>query len=375
MYILEVSRGCPNEKYPLYGIFEMDQAKALKSAGHKVIFAAVDVRSVRRRRRFGIFKTIKDGITVYNFSFPVGAIRGADKAFARWGFEQLMKRIIAEYGKPDIVHAHFSGMAACVRQCCIKENIPYVVTEHSSSVNKEELPDKFKAELCESYKNAAAVVAVSEALREKIEKHTGVKAQVIPNIVDFSAFKTFNRSENKMRFLSAGNLKESKGFDVLIRAFAKVHEKRPDSKLLIMGGGSEEDMLRKLAEEENLADVVEFSGAFQREDFAKELKESDVFVLASRSETFGVVYAEAMAAGRPVIATRCGGPEDFVNEKCGKLVDVDDVAALSKTMLEVGECSSEFDSSYISSYVRSRFSADTIAAHLSALFSSVISKA
>lgn len=375
MFILEVARGCPTEEYPLYGIFEMDQAKALKAAGHKVVYAAVDVRSIRRKRRFGVFKSEKDGIMVYNFSFPIGAADGIAKAVGRRGFELLLKKIIEDYGRPDIVHAHFSDVAAAVCRCCKKENIPYVVTEHSSNVNQETISSKFKAELCESYKNAAAVVAVSSALGHRIEKHTGVRPVVIPNIIDLSSFSVVGQPECKFRFISAGNLKESKDFDVLIKAFAIVHKKRPDSKLLIMGSGADEGRLKKLAEKENIGNSVQFFGAYSRNDFAEKLSSSDVFVLPSRSETFGVVYAEAMAAGRPVIATRCGGPEDFVNEKCGMLVEIDDVSALSKTMLEVGKYSSEFDSDYISSYVRSRFSSDCIAAQLSALFLSIIKKA
>ena len=63
------------------------------------------------------------------------------------------------------------------------------------------------------------------------------------------------------------------------------------------------------------------------------LAHADIFVLASRKETFGIVYVEAMAKGLPVIATKCGGPEEFVNKENGILVPVDNVEELSKAML------------------------------------------
>lgn len=72
LYILEVSYGCPSEKYPSNGNFQLDQAKALAGIGHKVIFAALDMRSVRRWRRWGLWKHEVSDIPVYEYNFPMG---------------------------------------------------------------------------------------------------------------------------------------------------------------------------------------------------------------------------------------------------------------------------------------------------------------
>ncbi len=374
MYILEVSRGCPDERYPLNGVFELDQAKALAEQGHKVIFAAVDVRSIRRWRRWGLYRMEKDGLTVYNFSFPVGAISVLANSVQKLGFKRLYRQIKRREGKPDVVHAHFGDVAAAVVDTCGVEKIPYVVTEHSSAVNVDVLPEKTRTELTKTYAHAAAVIAVSGALKEKIKKHTGKDAVVVPNIVDLSLFEptSSRRKGEGLRFISAGNLVPGKGFDVLLDAFQCVVRTRPDARLLIMGGGPEKENLQNRIRDLGLEETVCLYGAYRREEFAAELKISDVFVLASRGETFGVVYVEAMAGGLPVVATRCGGPEDFVTAENGLLVDVDDAQALAEAMVSVADRRHEYNNQLIAASAAEKFSKDAVANQLGVVFQECI---
>ena len=100
--------------------------------------------------------------------------------------------------------------------------------------------------------------------------------------------------------------------------------------------------------------------------------ESDVFVLASRGETFGVVYIEAMSAGLPVIATTCGGPEDFVDESNGILVPVNDVEALTDALIKIYKTANNYDRSNISRLTQQKFSPKTIASQLTDVYIDVI---
>lgn len=374
MRILEVARGWPDHDWPLNGIFEWDQSKALRDAGHQVVYAALDVRSLRRWRKWGCFLTREEGIPVYHFNFPVGAVPGLDKTVSGLGFEQVLRRVIKDFGKPDLVHVHFGNVAAAVAPVCVKQGIPYVVTEHSSTVNVERLPEREREELRYTYSHAAAVIAVSQALKRRIWEHTGVEATVIPNIIDLSLFVPGQEEKNRPgnRFISAGNLNQEKGFDTLIRAFAAVREQAPEAKLLILGDGPEREKLQQLIRQFSLEDNVTLYGRYLRPEFAEKLRECDTFVLASRSETFGVVYAEAMAAGLPVIASRCGGPEDFVNERNGLLVPVDDVQSLTEAMLRMLASSDRYDRGEISRCARTAFSSETIGTMISELFQKII---
>jgi len=162
-------------------------------------------------------------------------------------------------------------------------------------------------------------------------------------------------------------LNNGKGFDTLLKAFRIAAGKYTDSRLLIMGDGPERSNLTALAERLGLKGRVEFYGAYVRKEFAEALGESDAFVLASRGETFGVVCIEALACGLPVVATRCGGPEDFVNEANGLLVPVDDAEAFAKAMLEIRENIGSYDSAAISRFARETFSARAVAEKLTAV--------
>lgn len=362
MYILEVSYGCPSEKYPSNGNFQLDQAKALAGCGHKVVFAALDMRSFRRWRRWGLYCHSVDGIPVYEYSFPMGPFADAlRRKLAASGFERLLDRVAREKGRPDIVHVHFADTAVSIVEACRKRGIPYVVTEHASSIMDDEKAAGQAEMMRYVYENAAAVIAVSPALASQIEKFTGVKAAVVDDIVDTGVFRLERQEKTDgFRFVSAGHAEYRKGFDVLVAAFSRVCAVRDDCQLTIMGDGAELENIKRQIAGLGLMDKVCCTGYFRRGEFARKLNESDCFVLASRHETFGVVYAEAMCCGVPVIATRCGGTEGFIGAEDGLMVDVDDVAGLAKTMLSICEDVQKYDKAAIARRAHERFSPDAV---------------
>lgn len=375
MNILVVGCGFPNEKFPGRGIFEFDQAKALAEYGHKVVYVAVDLRSVRRWRKWGCLSFTSSDIEVYSCSIPVGAIGDGIKDYVgKKCFAALYKKIEKRYGKPDVIHAHFGDMAVYVSEVCERNEIPFVITEHSSAINKPEVSPNLIRRYREAYRKANAVLAVGLALAKNIKKYTGVSAVVVPNMVDIEPFAlcTQMRKEGEpFRFLSAGYLIQRKGFDLLLKAFALFCEKHKDAVLQIMGGGPEQSSLQKLARDLGVADHVVMTGAYVRGEFGEALQMADCFVLATRGETFGVVYIEAMAAGVPVIATRCGGPEDFVTRENGEVVPVEDIEALAGAMENMYRNIGLYDGTVIRENVLRKFSPQTIAERLTAVYHKV----
>jgi glycosyltransferase involved in cell wall biosynthesis len=351
----------------------MDQSKALAEYGHKVVFAAIDVRSIRRWRRWGLHTRVWKSVPVFEYNFPIGPILpNFREKISKHGFARVLNKVIKQFGKPDIVHAHFSGTAKCVVEACKAAGIPYVVTEHSSGVNRDDLNENEISELKYVYGNAARVIAVSSPLANRIKDYTGVNAIVVPNIVDLSTFSVNRKTHKGFKIVSAGGLDYRKGFDVLMKAFVKFSATCNDASLIIMGDGPARDSLEGLASELEIREKFRITGQYVRSEFAQELSQSDVFVLASRRETFGVVYAEALACGVPVIATRCGGPEDFVNDSNGILFDVDDVDGLAKAMGYMHDNVSLFNSEKIREDVQMKFSANEIAKELSEVFEKYI---
>lgn len=367
MVIVEVARGIPSNEYPLNGIFEWDQAKALKQFGHKVIYVAIDLRSIRRKRKFGLLKYELDGITVYNINIPLGRVPKFILDRIGWlTFKKVMKTILAS-NHVDMVHYHF-GRTMCYVGLKAKEKLGlnYIVTEHESSMNSDDFDSLKENRLRKFYEQSKNNISVSIPFAKRLNKMFGVQFTYIPNIVDLSAISDcYNNPHNGYAFVSVGNLIERKGFDVLVKAFASVKKEKDNVKLIIIGEGPEKRNLIKLVKEKEIEKFVEFTGRLTRQEIKKKFENSDCFILTSRGETFGVVYIEGMAAGLPVIATRCGGPECFINDNNGILVDVDNVAKTAEAMINIME--KKFDRERLRQYCLDNFSPDVVAAKITEL--------
>lgn len=363
MYILFVSRGYPTKKFKMNGIFEFDQAKAIANLGHKVIFAVVDVRSIRHWRKWGIEKQYKDGVQIYAMNIPLGRVPNTILTMiSNISLRILYREIKKEQGKPDVIHAHFTRTGYISSRLKRTVKIPLVITEHSSKINKNKIDKKLFNKAKEAYINSDAVIAVSPSLANKIEKEFGISPIYIPNIVDTKIFKyTPKKYAEGFNFVSTGNLIRSKRMDLTIEAFSRAFKNNKNVTLTIFGEGPERTRLQELITRYDLNSKVFLKGMCPRDDIAKQLSKSDCFVLASQSETFGVAYIEAMAMGVPVIATKCGGPETFVNNDNGLIVSVDNIDELSNAMKYMYENIHNFDREKISRETTDLFGPEKVA--------------
>ena len=367
MKILIAASGFDSPRKHEVNIFALDQAKALRDAGHDVRFAAVDTRSIRHSRPWGCYRYTLDGIPVYYASLPCGALpMGLPELAGRLAASGIRRAIAKDGWKPDVIHQHFGFELAAMAE---REGIPFVFTEHSSLHNRALSPEKAE-HLKRKYECCAAVLAVSQALAKNMRANTGGEAIVVPNIVDTVQFAPKRIAHERFTFVSAGNLIPVKNMAGLLHAFAALHG---EPRLIIFGDGPESGALRALCAELGLYSRVSFRGQCPREELAEAYAAADCFVLASRSETFGVAYIEAMAAGLPVIATRCGGPEDFVTEENGILIPADDESALTGAMERMMLRREDYDSAAISADTRRKFAPETIAARLTELYEGVLS--
>jgi len=183
------------------------------------------------------------------------------------------------------------------------------------------------------------VWAVSSHTKGEIVQRQGVRAsrvQIVPNVLDpdFAADASRAAGEAvRSRLLTVSRLSRSegggKGVDHVISALPLIRSEIPDVDFTIVGGGDDMPRLRKLAESLNVGDIVTFAGQVSDRDLGKYLSGTDVFVLPSRQEGFGIVFLEAMAHGKPVIAGAHGGsPEVVLDGATGKLVRYGDQPAL-----------------------------------------------
>lgn len=363
MYTLFITRGYPTEKYKTNGIFEYDQAKALVKQGCKVVYAAIDVRSIRRWRKWGIQREYKDGVHIYAINIPLGRVpKKILRTFSFLGLKLLYKKIVKEKGVPDILHAHFTGSAFSASKLKEITDIPLVITEHFSQINREEISEDLFKIAKMAYNKADALIAVSPALAKKIHINFGINPIYIPNIVDLYVFKYEDKEESEyFNFVSTGNLIETKRMDLTIEAFYRAFGNNPKVTLTIFGQGPERKKLEDLISKYNLNSQVKLMGLCSREEIAEQFKKTDCFVLASQSETFGVAYIEALAVGVPVIATKCGGPEAFVNDDNGLMVDVNNIEQLIEAMKYMYNNIGKYDRKSIARKTVEEFSPESVA--------------
>ena len=374
MKVFVISKGMPTEKYPLNGIFEFDQAKALAKVGNDVAMLVIDFRSRSYKRKYGFFEYEKDGVKVFELSLPLGIYRRALPILQRF-LVKLYKKAVKSVGKPDVIHAHFYSIAAIASVLKQKFDVPFVVTEHSSKLNRniKEISELDVKLAQKAYKNADRVVTVSNALAQNLKENFVVDAVVIHNIVDVAHFQYVRREpKDSFTFISVGNLVSIKRFDLLIEAFADAFKNDKSVKLKLVGSGPEINNLQSIINQCNMNDQVILLNEVGRDKLKDIYPQGDAFVLASKSETFGVVFIEAMATGLPVVATDCGGPSDFVNEKNGYLIPVDDKKSLVDALVKMRNNAYSFNTLEVSELTVKQFSPENIGNALTNLFRGII---
>ncbi len=377
MRIFMISRGYPSEKYVTNGIFEFDQAKALAKSGHEVIFLVNDIRSLRRKRKWGNESFEKDGVKIEAVNIPCGKLPKKLLLRIRTAvIRRLYNRCVRKYGNPDVIHAHFLEISYATAKAVRNKGVPLVMTEHLSTMNNAVIPEALVRLGRDTYCHYDTVIAVGKRIAQTIENHFGVKAEIIPNIADTESFCAENSRghHDGFRVVSVGALIKRKHMDMLIRAFVRMYQEHQDISLDIFGKGEERENLEALITENKMNGIITLHGARPRKEIAESMKQADCFVLASDVETFGVVCIEAMAMGLPVIATKSGGPENFVNNNNGILIKAGNEEVLARALADMYNTHTTYNRESIRSYVLENFSPEAVAGKLNRVYSETTKK-
>jgi glycosyltransferase involved in cell wall biosynthesis len=218
------------------------------------------------------------------------------------------------------------------------------------------------------------LIAISPALADQLLAfHPGLKIDVIGESVRTDFFVPANCGEQQRKngksFFVAARLAEQKGLQHLIEAVHILVERGLNSFEMVIGGdGPDRSKLEQQAKSLGVADRCRFLGALNREQVRDKMQNCDVFVLSSLHETFGVVVGEAMACGKPVISTRCGGPEFVVNQQTGVLVDVAKPDQMADAMADFILDRISFDPQAVRTSVVNRFSPEMFVRNVSAVY-------
>jgi glycosyltransferase involved in cell wall biosynthesis len=248
------------------------------------------------------------------------------RAGGKLRYLELARRTLAA-AKPDVVYAHFLVPAGLI--AALGTRAPLVVTAHGRDVrNIGELPGVAAATRL-VVRRAATVVCVSEYLRQELEtKVPGArgKTEVVSSGVDLDRFTVAPPPDGPTRFVCIGALEERKNVVRLADAFATLES----GTLTFVGEGRLRTQLAG-------RDRVRLTGRVAHDEVPGLLAESHVLCQPSLIEPLGQALLEGMASGRSVVATRIGGPPEFVPPAAGVLVDPLDVGALGDALRRAGE--------------------------------------
>jgi glycosyltransferase involved in cell wall biosynthesis len=247
----------------------------------------------------------------------------------------------------DLVHLHFPDPMSHLASMMLPRSIPRVISWHADIVRQKTLRVLYAPFLQHAVKSAAAILVATPchvASSSMLAPLAGdSRIRVVPFGFDLSAFlkdapqkSTLAEQYPARRIFAAGRHVSYKGFDVLIKALARLPS---DVVLLLGGGGPLTDQLRELAQQLGVARRVQFLGFIPDDLLPAYYQACDVFCLPSvtQAEAFGIVQVEAMASGKPVVSTRLNNGVDFVNEhgKTGLTVQPGDPVALANALSEL----------------------------------------
>ena len=217
---------------------------------------------------------------------------------------------------PDIVHAQdlSTGIPAYISKIILK--MPYIIWGRGSDVY---LPNGFlRITRGVVLRNANAILALTEDMREKMREITTREIFVIPNGIDLEEFKGVlikpDEYSTGKTILFVGSLYPIKGVEYLLIAMKKIHEKAPDTRLIIVGDGGEREKLEALTTQMGIQNSVQFVGRVPHKNVLNFMQRADIFVLPSLSEGLPNVIIEAMACGLPIVASRVGGIPDIIKD-------------------------------------------------------------
>lgn len=254
--------------------------------------------------------------------FAEQARRAADALGAALGGEPI---------PADVVHAHVGLLGGLPAVRNMRPGARLFVTEHATFLDRMLAEPDGHAGYAEVLAAAEAFFVVGDPLLEQFTaafpQHAH-KLRLIANPIDFDMPRPAPVTRLS-RWLFVGGLIERKGVRWLLEAFAVCRSSDPSLSLTLVGEGELRATLRERAEELGVAEALTFAGALPPEEALGLMRDHDLLVHPSRYETFGVVVLEAIAAGMPVVVTRCGGPEQTlagIESDAGEMIDVEEGA-------------------------------------------------
>lgn len=333
MKILHISHLYPVHYDPMMGIAMHKQIKELKNHG-------VDVKVIApipwapfpfkyfspKWKNYSLVPSTEeiDIIQVFHpryLTFPKAWFMSSSGKRLNQSIREVIKGIQKEF-KFDLIHAHMAlpdGYAAL--KIALEYKIPVITTFQATDLDIFAKKSARSLETIKrTFQNSSMVIAPSPRLAKTAYELTGISPEVIGygfyKDEIFSGDSDFLKEyESKHIILSASRLLDSKGIDLNLRAVKKLQEKHDDIIYLIIGDGPFKGSLQKLVHDLNIEPQVRFLGQLPHSKVMEYMSICDIFSMPSWQETFGLVFLEAMAHGKPVIGCRGQGVDGIIEQE------------------------------------------------------------
>lgn len=350
--ILVLTPWFPNRPDGFPARFVSDSALALAHLGHRVRvgvlrgYAPPIVNRLVSREHFGkievdCFKEIESIRLSRYFALPKGLLRGVTNRTLDIAVERMTGKFLSER-RPDALLIHTEGLAPGVLSLSRREGLPVAVVLHGQHTNAAYISAGRQAERFRTALSAAdRLVIVGDPLRGYAEQLAGRDDHIetIRNGVHApKRMRIVPRPDTDViELVTVSNLQEGKGVDLLLSALARLQSEGVDHwRLKVIGHGPLRETLQAQALREGVSDRVRFLGVRTNSEVFDELAQSDVFVLPSYREAFGVAYLEAMSTGILTIGVEGEGPSQFISHNItGLLVTPRSVESLVHTLYPV----------------------------------------
>ncbi|MBX0333445.1 glycosyltransferase family 4 protein [Pontibacter sp. HSC-14F20] len=390
----------PSKDYPFTGIMIAEQYEAIAKINSHVnigisIWGQMDKslllhsrdhiknipKLIKRHTAFTITKSpnLKEYHTPA-FTWSRKFLKGNFKKIVSANLENL-KSFENDFGPIDLIHAQVGHPAGNIAlDISIRTNLPFCITERMGpfpspyTTNKEGTLTYFHQL---PYLASDINIAVSPFQKKMMEKQKIPQISIIPDFINedfFEPAEQLHHNNKIFTFFSFARLVNGKGIGDLIVSIKSIVSTGIKLKLRLAGTGPQKEELIKLANELDISHVIDWLGDLTRVEALQEYQKCDSFVLPSYYESFGMVYIEALACGKPIIATRCGGPDTIVNDTNGLLVEKSNPQELANAMIKMIKCHNRYDSHAIRQDFMNRFSKRAVIPQIMDLYKQVIAQ-
>ena len=298
--------------------------------------------------------------------------------FLKGNIDSLVNKVTLD-ATPDLIHAHVAFPAGYLAMLLSQKlGVPYVITEHSGPFPFPEFVSSrgISPLILEPLHKAARINSVSSFLRQEIKSKTGLDSLVIPNSLDTHLFQPGYPppSDGSFKLFCLSGLNVEKGATDLLQALKIASQMDTNFHLNWGGQGKLQKDMPRLLEQYGLEDRVTLLGGLKPESTVSYYQGCDCFVMPSRLESFSMVVLEAMACGKPIIATNCGGPRDLLCNECGILVPKQNPLALARAISRMSQKYGEYSQDIIRQRCLENYSHEVVGERLIDLYRHILKR-